>query len=168
MAGPFSIQIEGMSELLASFKTVEEGMLNFRQLGAWKGVQSEFYKIQKAQFGSEGSAGKSGKWQALSPGYAKAKQKRYGSRPILTASGTLYKSLTSANASGAVVEMTAQELTLGTSVKYVGYHQRGTKRMPRREPISFTNEQEKQLMKPIQDKLKQLIANAKLTQLRGF
>jgi phage gpG-like protein len=165
--GPFEIEIEGMADLLARFKGVEEGMLDFRQLGAWRAVASEFRKIEKEQFDSEGSKGESGKWKQLSPKYAIRKLAKWGDVPILQASGKLYRSLTQENAEGAVYEETAQELTLGTSIPYAAYHQRGG-RVPQREPISLTREQKDRLMQPVQDKLRQLIANAKLRDLQGF
>lgn len=168
MAAPFDIEIEGMKELLATFKTIEESMIDFRQLGTWKAVGHEFRKIEKEQFASEGSAGRSGKWKSLSPKYAVRKQKKYGNMPILQATGKGYRSLTVEGAEGAVYEESAQELVIGSSIKYIAYHQRGSGRLPKREPVSFTEAQEKQLVKPVQDKLKQLIANARLRQLRGF
>jgi phage gpG-like protein len=166
MPGPFNIEIEGMRELLASFKTVEEGMIDFRQLGTWKAVQSEFYKIEKDIFGSEGASGKTGKWKALSPAYAKVKQKRYGPLPILQATGAMYKQFTS---DAGNVTQTAQEMTFRFS-QPAGYHmsKAARKKMPYRSSMEFTEAQEKQLMKPVQEKLKQLIANAKLRDIRGF
>lgn len=162
------IELEGMSELLAAFKGVEAGMLDFRQLGAWDAVQSEFYKIEKEQFASEGSSGRSGKWKALSPKYAAIKQRKYGAMPILQATGKGYRSLTSADADGAVVVKEKQELVLGTSIPYMAYHQKGGGRLPKREPISMTDDHIKRLSAPVNAKLKQLIANAKLRELRGF
>jgi len=161
------IEIEGMADLLARFKGIEAGMVDFRQLGTWDAVVSEFRKIEIEQFDSEGSKGAGGKWKALSTKYAVRKQKKWGGVPILQASGRLYKSLTS-QTGDSVVEKTAQELTIGTSLKYAGYHQKGTRKMPQREPISFTEDQKRRLARPIQDKLRQLVANAKLRSLRGF
>lgn len=162
------IKIEGSDELRAAFKTVESGMLDLRQLGTWDAVASEFYKIEKEQFASEGAAGKSGKWKQLSPDYAKIKLKRWGSVPILQASGETYRSLTSRGAAGSVLEKSAQELTIGTSIKKAGYHQRGNARLPQRKMIDFTDEQLKQLAKPIAGKMRQLVANARLRNVRGF
>ncbi len=162
------IEIEGLDELLAAFKGVEAGMLDLRQLGTWKAVASEFRKIEKQAFNSEGGSGRSGKWKELSSPYKARKAKKWGNVGILTASGQLYRSLTQEGSTGAVYEESAQEMTIGTSIKYAGYHQKGTSRMPKREPISFTDAQEKQLMQPIQNKLKQLVANARLRNLRGF
>lgn len=159
-----TVELEGLPELLAQFRGVEVGMLDFRTLGTWDWVQSEFYKVEKAQFASEGAAGAGGKWTALNPAYAARKEKKWGPVPILQASGRLYRSMTSANADG-VVEKRPLELILGSRVKYGGYHQKGTSRMAKRPPIDFTPEQETQLMKPIQTHLKQIVSQAKLIRL---
>lgn len=163
----FTVEVKGLNELVAGFKLVEKGLLDYRQLGAWKAVRSEFYKIMKDQFASEGSKGASGKWKALNPKYKAIKDRKYGVLPILQRTKRTYKSLTS-QGSDTVVDESAQEMTIGTKVPYAPYHQRGSGRLPRREIISLTVAQEKQLMKPIQTKLKQLVANAKLKELRGF
>lgn len=163
-----NIEVEGANQLLASFLAVQKGIVDLRQLGTWDWVQSEYYKIVKAQFGSEGGAGLSGKWKPLTPKYRERKIKKYGDMPILQASGRFYKSMTSEGADGSITEKKPQELTLGSSVPYGPYHQKGGGSLPRREVISFTPDQEKRLVKPIETKLKQLIANAKLSDLRGF
>lgn len=186
-----TIETVGLQELLDAFHGVEKGMLDFRDLGTWDAVEREFHKIQVEQFNSEGGAGKSGKWQALSSPYKEIKDKKYGQLPILQRSKRLYKSLTSRNADS-VFEVSAMEIVLGTKVPYAGYHQTGTRApgrraggrakgfvgpvfnlqgphkggMPARQPISLTNEQEAQLLKPIQKHLKQIVANAKLRSLR--
>ena len=163
------ITVEGANQLIARFAQVEKG-LDFRELGTWDAVASEFYKIEKEQFDSEGGAGKSGKWKALKPEYAKRKQKKWGNVPILHASGEMMRSLTSRNAPGAVLEKTADELTLGTINPKALYHH-GNKRakgVPQRKVVDPTDAQVDRLSKVIQGKMKQLIANAKLRDIRGF
>lgn len=160
------IALEGLPELLEAFRGVERGMLDFRDLGTWDEVQRRFYQIEKEQFGSEGAAGKSGKWAALTSPYREIKQKRYGEQPILQATGRGYKSLTSAN-SDSVVEKRPQELVLGSRLPYMKFHQTGTRRMKKREPISLTPEQERRMVvEPIQKHLRQIVANAKLRLVR--
>jgi len=163
-----TITIDGAKELGDDFEYVRRGLVDFRQLGTWKAVASNFRKIEKQAFDSEGGTTKSGKWKALKPKYAAAKLKRWGPVPILTASGDLYRSLTQEGAKDAIYQETAQELVIGTSDKKAGYHQSGTSRMPKRSPIDFTPEQEKEMVQPVYDKLKQLIDNTKLRDKRGF
>jgi phage gpG-like protein len=160
------VTLEGTNELKAAFAMVEKGATDLRELGTWKAVGSEFYKIEKEQFDSEGS-GPSGKWKALSSGYAAIKAKKWGSVRILQASGRMYKSLTS-KGGDSVFEETAQELTIGTSVSYAGFHQSGTRKMPKRPPIDLGQPQLDRLSKVIVGKMKQLAANARLRDVRGF
>lgn len=158
-------ELRGVKETLAMFKGVELGMADFRQLRAWKAVRLTFYKIVGSIFQAEGGA--SGKWTALTAAYAKVRLRKWGNQPILTASGTLYRSLTQERAEGSTFTESAQEMEVGTTIKYAGYHQTGTNKMPARPILDFTDAQEGQLMKPIQDKLVQLIGNAKLRALRN-
>ena len=167
MSVKITIDVQGEKAVIDALQKVERGVLDLRQLGTWKWVASEFYKVEKAQFGSEGSAGKSGRWQNLTSPYKEIKAKKWGEQPILQASGRLYKSLTANNADS-VYEESNLELALGSSVPYAGYHQKGTRRMAARPPISLNDEQIAQITKPIQKKLEQLIDNAKLRDIRGF
>ena len=155
-----SITLEGTNELIAAFSTVEKG-LDFRTLGTWDAVATEFRKIEKEQFAGEG-IGPSGKWKPLSAVYAKRKIKKYGNQPILQASGRLAKSLTGTTADS-VLEKTAQELTIGTNVPYAGYHQRGSKARP---PVDLSEQQLDRIGTVITRKMKQLAANARLGELR--
>lgn len=163
-----SIQIEGGNELRAAFKTVEAGLLDLRKLGTWDTVATEFRKIEKEIFGSEGAQGASGKWEPLSVPYAARKTKKWGSVPILQASGRLYKSLTQRGGPDAVYETAPQEMTIGTKVPYAGYHQTGTNRMQQRKPVDLTDAHVDRLAKSISQKVRQLAANARLQELKGL
>jgi hypothetical protein len=58
--------------------------------------------------------------------------------PILQRTGELVGSLTNPSHPMAVHVEGRKSLTLGTRVKYAPYHQRGTKRMPQRREVMFT------------------------------
>jgi phage gpG-like protein len=163
------ITVEGADDLVARFATVEKG-LDFRELGTWDAVATEFRKIEYEQFASEGADGASGAWQALSTEYAARKLKQWGQVPIMQASGRLWRSLTQKGSKDAVEEQTATELTLGTTVEYAKYHQskEPRKKLPRRPLVDLTDAQTARLGGVIQGKMKQLIANAKLRDIRGF
>jgi phage gpG-like protein len=169
----FRIEVEGKEQLLSSFLKVEHGLLDLRQLGAWRLIKTVFHRLLKRIFDSEGSDSAHGKWQQISPKYAVVKQRKYGDMPILQAGGKMYRALTG-NTGDTVFEESAQEMAIGTSAKsksgfpYPKAHQTGTSRMPARPPISFTREQQKELTDPLVLKLRQLIANAKLAERRGF
>lgn len=163
-----TITVEGIDEQIKGLEYVERGLVDFRQLGAWRAVAKVFYRIVARLFDSEGSTGKEGKWAPLSPKYAAIKRARYGDQGILTASGSMRRSLTDSNAENAVYDESPLELVLGTRDPKARYHQTGTRKMPKREIIGFTDQQEKELLEPVYQKLDQLIDNAKLRHLRGF
>lgn len=162
----FKIEVEGKEQLLSSFLEVQEGVVDLRQLGTWDWVATEFRKVEKEIFDSEGSPAK---WKELSPKYAVVKQKKYGNMPILQASGKLYRAMTGTSPDS-VFEKQAQEMAIGTSLPYAKYHQSkdARKTLPRRPMLDFTDEQKERIVEPIKKKLRQLIANAKLAERRGF
>lgn len=105
--------VEGVKELIAAFGYVEQGVADLRQLGTWKAVKTEFYKIQKEKFDKAGPG-----WKALSPKYAAVKNKQFnGPSRILVRSGEMYKDFT---AGGSPQE---QEQSLDFSFNSpAGYH----------------------------------------------
>ena len=159
------VTLDGVKELNASMTFIDAGLSDFRKLGTWDAIATEFYKIEKEQFKDEG--GPSGKWKSLSPKYAAIKARKYGNVPILTASGQMMKSLTSRGAANSVLEQTATEMTIGTSDPKAGYHQRGNRRLPQRKVVDFDDQRKDRLSKVAENKVKQLLANAKLRSLRG-
>lgn len=161
-----SVTVEGREELLSSLTAVQRGLVNLNDLGTWNMVISRFREVEKQHFAA-GGAGQSGGFAPLKPAYAKAKARKWGSVPILTASGRMMRSLTSDTGDSVVIKE-PQALTVGTSLKYAGYHQTGTSRMAQRKPIDLTQQQNDYIVEPISIKIKQLIANAKLRDYRGF
>lgn len=157
------LTVEGLADLINSFEKVERGTLDLRQLGTWDWVQSEFYKATREKFENAGPG-----WAPLSSSYETAKTRKFrGPTRILISSGAGMRSLT-ADGGDAVVDKQPQEMTLGSSLKYMGYHHTGTRKMPKRDPIEFSDAQTEQIVAPIGKKLKQLIDNAKLRDIRGF
>lgn len=162
----FTVTVEGREELLSSLTQVQRGLVNLNDLGTWNMVIARFREVEKQHFAAGGN-GQSGGFAPLKPAYAKAKARKWGNVPILTASGRMVRSLTS-DTGDSVIDKQPQELTIGTSLKYAGYHQAGTSRMAQRKPIDFTPRQTDYIVEPISIKAKQLIANAKLRDYRGF
>lgn len=115
----------------------------------WPDLRDEFWKTEKEQFRSEGSAGSSGKWKPLSKAYAARKLKQYGAKPILERTGRLMKSLTG-ETGDTVYQPTKSELAIGTSVPYARHHQRGGGRLPQRKPISLSETQRRRMQLAIQ------------------
>ncbi len=92
----------------------------------------------KKHFDVQGG-GPSGKWAALSPGYAKWKRRHFPGKPILQRTGNLKDALTNSDSPMAAREYSASQLNFGTSgVHYADFHQLGTARMPARPEFDFT------------------------------
>ena len=141
-------------------------MLNLNQLGVWKQVQREFYRVVTEIF--EKGGGASGQWKPLSSKYASVKNKRYGGPTrVLIATGQMYRSLTSAGGD-AVVDMQPLEATFGSKDPKARWHNDGRGNNPKREIFDFTDAHKERLTKPIKDRLKQLVDGAKLRGLKGL
>lgn len=110
-----------------------------------------FYRFEREAFDSEGASSGSGQWAELSPRYARLKARTYPGRPILEATGSLRRSLTTATGRGARVFLTEQEVSIGTEIPYAGYHQTGTRRMPARPPVALTTAQEAEIARAMTD-----------------
>jgi phage gpG-like protein len=152
--------VEGIQELVNAFDKVARGIVDLRQLGTWKAVTSEFRAIQKEIFDSEGPG-----WAALTPEYKAYKVKKWGEKPILQASGAMYKDFTA----GGDPKEEAQSLTFNFKAP-AGYHMSKDARskMPYRSSLDLTAAQDERIKDAIRQKLKQLIDNAKLRDIRGF
>jgi len=156
---PFRLRAEVLGEEVfnRAFNRIDS-LSDLRPL--WPEVIREFYLIEAEQFESEGAAGASGKWAALSDVYARYKQRVRPDKPILRFDDDLVQSLTDPEAVGAILRPEADGLTIGTSVPYATAHQRGTRRMPARPPISLAETQKRRLQKSIQAGLVRFVREA--------
>lgn len=103
----------------------------------------------RQQFASEGRHA-SGGWQPLKPATVAAKA-RHGHRPeILRRTDALLRSLTVKGDPNQVLQVGRQSLTFGSSLPYADLHQTGTRHMPRRPPLAFTEETKKRIVKVLQ------------------
>jgi phage gpG-like protein len=92
----------------------------------------------------------------LSRAYAKQKVKRWGMKTILRASDRMYESLTRETADTILLK-DPMEFSIGTSVEYAKFHQRGGGRLPKRPVIDWSESQKRELMKAMQrDILKEM------------
>jgi hypothetical protein len=71
-------------------------------------------------------------WKPLSPAYAKRKQAKYGDKPILRATDTLFRSLTAQGAEGNIHRIGNDSAEFGSSVPYGPFH--ASTRNPLAEP----------------------------------
>lgn len=145
------ITVDGKDQFDRTFSRLDA---NFDDLTPiWPDVRDVFWRFEKEQFESEGSKGASGQWKRLSKRYARQKIERYGAgKKILEATGELRDALTGPNP-GSYYTHTKKEVAIGTTLARGIYHQRGSDRLPKREPISLSNEQKKEMMKVIQGAL---------------
>jgi len=113
-------------------------------------IADDFYKGERRVFVTQGAVGaateESGvgtweKWADLNPAYAAWKRKKGFGTKILVKTGKLKGSLTEPGADGSIKVINKLSLEIGTSVPYAGYHQRGTGKMPKREPLRVTRKQ---------------------------
>lgn len=147
----FSASIDGTEVLNRAFNRVEEFISDFRPI--WPSVAGEIYAINSEQFASEGAAGASGKWAALSPAYAKFKAIAFPGQPILQAEGHMVASLTDPEAPDAIYRPLRDELIIGSRDPKAIAHHRGLGHLPARPIFSFTEQHKRRIQKSIQREL---------------
>lgn len=87
-----------------------------------KQIGVSYRKDVKAVFDHEQPRDVGLRWKALSPKYAKRKEKKFPGKTILRASDRLYNSMISANAPDSVNEIGKVSAEFGTSVPYAVFH----------------------------------------------
>lgn len=107
-------------------------------------IVADFHHIEKRRFAKEGPG-----WAPLAATTA-AERSRLGiggTNPILDRTGASYRgrtggqlkrSLTETGAKGSVVRMGVDNMFVGTTDPVADFHQYGTKRMPQRKVVDFT------------------------------
>jgi phage gpG-like protein len=114
----------------ALFVTMQSRAGNMRPV--WDEIADDYARFQKARWSSHGvSAGSA--WPPLAASTVAHKRRSGGT--MMVESGDLRKSLTQRPFGLELI--TDQELVIGTNVRYAGYHQTGTRRMPAREVIGI-------------------------------
>jgi phage gpG-like protein len=113
----------------------------------WLMVQGLLTETIREQFDTQG--GRTGGWEPLSERYASDKVRRFGSQPILVATGALRDSLL--GGPGRIVRQEGNEsLLFGTQLGYGSFHQSGTVNMPQRRILDLTNDDRRTMMKMLQ------------------
>lgn len=144
-----SLVVDGAAVFDRAFSRFGEGISDLRPI--WDDVAKDFWDIEQQQFKSQGAH--SNTWKPLSEKYGQWKAKKYPGKQILEIDGTLWRSLTQKGAKGAVYDPQKDELAIGTSIPYAQYHQRGTRRMPRRAPIDLTEGDKRRIGRTIHRRL---------------
>jgi hypothetical protein len=151
----FTAEIEGVEVFNRGFTRIEEEIDDLRSI--WPGVSHEIYDIEDEQFESEGAAGASGRWAALSKAYAVYKAVQFPNQPILRATTSLFDSVTRPDAPDSIFRPEKGLLTIGTQREGAVHHQRGTSKMPARKIYSFNESQKRRIQKAIQAGLVQFV-----------
>jgi phage gpG-like protein len=125
------LRFAGAAQLTRRLHAMETAVTDMRP--AWDVLRERFIKNMSRTFAAEG--GNSGKWSPLSPQYGAWKMKRYSGKKILQRTGDLLNSVTSELA---IDIRGPQTMILGSDSSYGGYHQTGTRKMPQRKMIDFS------------------------------
>lgn len=147
-------EVDGQKQFDRTFQRFDENLKDLTPIG--DDMRDAFWEIEQEQFQSEGAKGGSGRWAPLSPAYEKQKINRYGTFAIiagvLIATSEMYFSLTR-QTDHTVYQKDSRGITIGTDLARARYHQQGGKNLPKREPISFSSQQQRYFMKQVQKAL---------------
>jgi phage gpG-like protein len=146
----FRVEIAGEVQMDRGIARFADGVADYRPI--WPVIEDDFYSLESRQFQTEGAAGGE-VWAPLSPEYAAWKALEFPGQPILQRTGEMMASLTQRDHPAAVHVEERKTLTLGTTVAYAIFHQRGTSRMPARKEIQFTEAFKRMAMAHIQQYL---------------
>lgn len=114
----------------------------------------------REQFDGRG-VGPSGAWAPLSETYAQWKARKAPGMPLMELSGSMREALTNSSSPMAWREWSADAFSFGTvGLRYTGYHQAGTRRMPARPLFDFGPRFEVQLAAAAQAGLREAIREA--------
>lgn len=144
-----TLEVDGQAEFDRAFSRFGHHTEDLRFL--WPDVAADFRSIEQEQFASEGAH--SHQWVPLSKKYGTWKARKRPGKQILELDGTLWKSLTVKGAKGHVERYDKDTLTIGSSVKYAIFHQRGTRKMPARKPIDLTEADKRKIGRTIHRRL---------------
>ena len=130
----FTVEVMGEEQVLRAFSRFGDAVKDLTPF--WPTIADDFRELEEKQFDTQGGSG-SGGWTALSPAYATWKARHYPGKGILVRTGALRSSLTTGGA-GHIEKKSADRLEIGTSVPYAIYHQKGTRKMPKRPPVELS------------------------------
>lgn len=156
---PLAIQLEilGVKQVNRALALSAAAIKDLRPV--WEDIYDDFLRRESVVFAAEGNVGSKsremgggawGPWAPLDPMYAARKRaKGFGSK-ILVRTGRLRDSLTTRGSADAVFEPSPLGMAVGTKTPYAGYHQTGTRHMPKREPVRISEAQARLWVRLIQ------------------
>lgn len=119
---------------------------------AFKKIGKDFRETERRVFQGQGAYGSRSRWQPLTPKYKEWKDKHYPGKPILEQTGALKNSLISKGGNHIEI-ITKNSITLGNKDPKFKWHQKGTRKMVARPPITFTKYQGDKWAKIIRDEI---------------
>lgn len=140
----FTFECEG--DKLISRELLDLGDRALDARPAFRLIAEDFRHFEEARFDSAGY----GSWRPLTPGTVHEKATRGLDPRILHATGALRRSLTRNRAPGSYSRVFPNFMLFGSTLSYAKYLQRGTRKMPARKPLGFTEAQKVQTLKRLQ------------------
>lgn len=139
-----NVEISGDQEVIKRLKRTADGILDLRApLKEATTYLKRYYA--GVSFASRGSVFGE-RWPRLNPAYEVQKLKKWGSRPMLVASGKMQ--------AGFDDEVKLQSARVFNPVPYFKYHQTGTNRMPKRAMIGVNDTIEREVNRIVNDAIR--------------
>ncbi len=113
---------------------------------AFRLITDDFRVFEAARFDSRGE----GTWRPLNPNTVREKAQKHQDPRVLHATLALRNSLTAKRAPGSYSRVHTNFMEFGTNVSYAKFLQTGTRHMPARKPLGFTEPQKVATMKRLQ------------------
>ena len=150
----FQFEVFGEPQVHFMFLDMKNRASNFGP--AFEGIAKDYYEGETSTFAAEGAFEGKPSWAPLSAKYAERKRMRWGDKPILEASGALKAAATNRAGRGSIFRMSALSLAMGVDLRVGGWnlgmlHQLGTRKLPKREVIRITPNQEKRWVRSMRD-----------------
>lgn len=152
MTFQLTIKMFGDKQVNRRIMGVRERALNMRPVLSV--ILKEVYASEKALFDTEGSSGASGSWAPLKESTVRKKANRKtgpGDPRILHDTLAMRMSLTAPNQKGSRWSLLRNQMFIGTDFDYAQFHYDGTKWMPARPPVGFTEEEKIEWVRMMQE-----------------
>jgi hypothetical protein len=139
-------EFESYGDKLVSRELLDLGDRALDARPAFRLIAEDFRHFEEARFDTRGY----GTWRPLSPSTIREKARKGLDPRILHATGALRRSLTRRDAPDSYVRVFPNFMLFGSSVPYAHYLQTGTRKMPARKPLGFTEAQKVTTLKRLQ------------------
>lgn len=144
MADSYRIQLRASfsdHEARNDIRAIKRRAKDFRPV--FKEIRSDLEELWSNNFLENGLP--SGGWKPLDAEYGSWKSAHFPGRPPMIRSGELFRSLSDLR--GTPNEIRLKSATFGTDIKYADFHQTGTRNMPARPVVFFTERYERRWSK---------------------